>query len=376
MTGFYIHWPFCAAKCPYCDFNVHLRENIDQQKMLDTYIKEMEFVFEKYKTPISSIFFGGGTPSLMQPEIVGKIIDKIQSLWGFKNDIEITLEANPNSSEAQKFRDFKQAGINRVSIGVQSFQNERLKFLGRIHDGEAALSAVKSAAEIFDRFSFDLIYATPGQTLEGWKEELKAALPYAKGHMSLYQLTIEKGTKFYLSEARGDFVMPDNDAGADFYEATQELMEAAGLPAYEVSNYAQADHQSTHNLNYWKYGDYIGIGAGAHGRLTIKNQKYATRAHRAPGIWQSRVETQGHAYEQWERLDAETELQESIMMGLRLREGVILPKTIDRKKIDTLCDENFLQKEGELVRPTRKGLACHNAVVGYLLGGSKAHAAA
>ncbi|MBI1328053.1 MAG: coproporphyrinogen III oxidase [Alphaproteobacteria bacterium] len=377
MTGFYIHWPFCAAKCPYCDFNVHLRENIDQQQMLDTYIKEMEYVFARYKTPVSSVFFGGGTPSLMSPQTVGAIIDKIQALWGFKNDIEITLEANPNSSEAQKFADFKQAGINRVSIGVQSFNNERLKFLGRIHDGDAALKAVSSAAEIFDKFSFDLIYATPKQSLDEWKTELKQALQFAKGHMSLYQLTIEKGTKFYLSEARGDFVMPDEDTGADFYEVTQEIMSASGMPAYEVSNYAaNEDHQSAHNLNYWRYGDYIGIGPGAHGRLTVNGNKIATRVHRAPDIWQQRIAEQGHAYEQWESLNDETQTHEKLMMGLRLVEGMKLPETIARTKIDTLCDEGFLLKDGELVKPTRKGLACHNAVVGYLLGGSNIHAAA
>jgi len=284
LFGVYIHWPFCKSKCPYCDFNSHVSDSVDHNAWAKSYAHEIDHVASMTgQREVTSIFFGGGTPSLMKPQTVEHILNHLCTVWNVSKDIEITLEANPTSIEADKFSDFKAAGINRVSVGVQSLRDSDLKFLGREHSAKEAIGAIKIANDIFERVSFDLIYARPEQTIESWREELTEALEYANGHLSLYQLTIEQGTPFYAMEARGDFRIPEADQAGEFYEVTQEILNAAGLPAYEISNHAAKGQESAHNLTYWRYGDYAGIGPGAHGRLTLDAKKYATRTPTASG---------------------------------------------------------------------------------------------
>jgi putative oxygen-independent coproporphyrinogen III oxidase len=267
--GIYIHWPFCEKKCPYCDFNSHVRDNINHLKWLKAYLNELRYyASETSERVISSVFFGGGTPSLMKPSVIEKILDEIQSLWHCSKDMEVTAEANPSSSETQLFKDFRGAGINRLSIGVQSLNNQSLMFLGRLHNADDARKAIKAATKIFPRISFDLIYALPGQTPITWKKELASAIKIAEGHLSLYQLTIEPGTEFHKKRIKA----ANEDIGAALYELTQEIIDNAGLPAYEISNHAKKGQESRHNLIYWRGGDYLGIGPGAHAR--IANQKY------------------------------------------------------------------------------------------------------
>ena len=327
---------------------------------------------------VETIFFGGGTPSLMKPETVRAILDAIKANWNVSTDCEITLEANPTSSEAEKFKAFREAGINRLSLGIQSLRPDDLKFLGRTHDTEQAKAAIEMASSIFDRFSFDLIYARPKQNIEDWKLELKEALDMAVGHISLYQLTIEKNTPFFIQHARGEFKVPEEELAADFYDATEQVMTAAGFDAYEVSNYARKGQQSRHNLIYWRYGDYAGIGPGAHGRLTLDGQKFATRTHRAPDIWLQRVEAKGHGYHDFEEINPLQRLQEATMMGLRLQEGVPLSrlreeygddplKVIPQQKISKLCDEGLLTFENETIAATHAGRKCLNGVLNFLL---------
>ncbi|MBU0858346.1 MAG: radical SAM family heme chaperone HemW [Alphaproteobacteria bacterium] len=325
MFGIYVHWPFCASKCPYCDFNSHVREKIDEDAWREAYLREMRHYAQL--TPgrmVDSIFFGGGTPSLMSAQTTQAIIDEVVKCWHVKNDIEITLEANPTSVEAEKFKAFRQAGVNRVSLGIQALNDPDLKFLGRQHNAAEAVAAIKIAASTFDRFSFDLIYARPQHTVEAWQAELNEALNYAVGHLSLYQLTIEPGTPFHTQHARGDFTIPNEDEGAALYEVTQSVLSDRGMPAYEVSNHARPGEESRHNLVYWRYGDYVGIGPGAHGRLTLDGVKHATRAHRAPEIWLERVQGGGHGAHPHETVAHNERLTEALMMGLRLQEGVPL----------------------------------------------------
>ena len=375
----YIHWPFCASKCPYCDFNSHVAETIDHAAWAEAYRKEIQFYASK--TPgriVTSIFFGGGTPSLMDPDTVADVVSCVQRAWRVSNDVEITLEANPTSIEADKFRAFKTAGVNRVSIGVQSLVDQDLKFLGRQHDAGQARRALEIAAETFDRYSFDLIYARPEQRVEDWRRELREALPLAKGHLSLYQLTIEKGTPFYTQHARGEFRIPEDDAAGEFYEVTQEVLGAAGLPAYEISNHAAPGQESRHNLAYWQYDDYVGIGPGAHGRLTVHGKKYATRGHRAPEVWMDKVQHDGQGGHPFEEIDAGDRFTEAMMMGLRLREGVDLDRLsrelgadwqarISPKKINQLCDQGFLSADSGSLKPTPAGMQRLNSILGYLL---------
>ncbi len=368
----YIHWPFCKAKCPYCDFNSHVSNTIDHDQWLSAYLKEIDHVAAQTKgRRVMSVFFGGGTPSLMKPSTVEAILNHIQKCWSISNDIEITLEANPTSIEAEKFKDFKAAGINRVSIGVQSLRDDDLKFLGREHSATEAIASVKLANEIFDRVSFDLIYARPEQSIPEWKNELAEALKYTKGHLSLYQLTIEQGTPFYAQHARGDFRIPEADQGGEFYEVTQEALNAAKMPAYEISNHAIAGQESIHNLAYWRYADYAGIGPGAHGRLTIEGKKYATRTHRAPDIYLQKVQSQGHAYHPFEEISSEEQLSEKLMMGLRLKEGIELEgfdiRKLDPKRLNDLMKEGLLEQTETHLRPTLAGMQRLNGVLGYLL---------
>ncbi len=373
--GVYIHWPFCLAKCPYCDFNSHVREGIDHGAWRDAYLQSIDHYAAL--TPgrqVESIYFGGGTPSLMEPKTVEAIIDRIQQKWQVTNDIEITLEANPTSVEAEKFKAFKAAGVNRVSLGVQALNDEDLKFLGREHNVNEALKAIEIARENFDRYSFDLIYARPKQSLKDWQEELERAVIYAGGHLSLYQLTIERGTQFYQDYAQKKFAVPGEELAADFYNLTQDILEAHDLPAYEVSNHAKAGDESRHNLIYWNYGDYVGIGPGAHGRLTIDGQKFATREHRAPEIWLERVVEQGSGVHPFEEVPEEERFLEALMMGLRLRDGVSLSALdeswqdyIDQDHMRQAVIEGWLVHEDDNIRLTREGLLRLNAMVPYLL---------
>lgn len=379
LFGIYIHWPFCKAKCPYCDFNSHVSDSIDHEQWAQTYLKEIEHVAGMTQgREVTSVFFGGGTPSLMQPQTVERILEHINKAWNIGKDVEITLEANPTSIEAQKFSDFKAAGVNRVSVGIQSLRDNDLKFLGREHSASEALEALMIANDNFDRVSFDLIYARPEQTIEAWKEELSEAVNYAKGHLSLYQLTIEQGTPFYTQHARGEFRIPEQDQAGEFYEVTQEILDNAGLPAYEISNHAAAGQESAHNMTYWRYGDYAGIGPGAHGRLTVKGQKFATRTHRAPDIWLEKVGKEGHGYHPFEEINPDNRFTEMMMMGLRIKDGVALAKIeketgkkwqelLSEEKIQKLSDEGLLKLTNTNICATKAGMQRLNGLLSYLL---------
>lgn len=375
----YVHWPFCAKKCPYCDFNSHVRERVDHDAWKNAYLRELAHTRELTGArEIVSVFFGGGTPSLMEPATTAAIIDAIDQLWGIPQGVEITLEANPGSTEADKFRAFKAAGVNRVSVGVQALNDADLKALGRLHDADEARRAVGIAGEVFDRFSFDLIYARQGQTVEAWQAELRDALAMGSSHLSLYQLTIEEGTPFHTLFQRGDIVLPDEDSGATMYEVTQAMCADAGLPAYEVSNHARMGEESRHNLVYWRGGDYAGIGPGAHGRLTINGQRHATRMHRAPEIWLERVAEHGHGAQPFESISTEEFARERLMMGLRLTEGMVqaqfrgltgmnIDSVINAQAKQALIDGGFLQDDGQVVMATAAGRQRLNALLTYLI---------
>lgn len=377
--GIYVHWPFCASKCPYCDFNSHVAQTIDHAAWRDAYKKEISHFAELTKgRTVTSIFFGGGTPSLMEPATAALVIDEIQRGWRISNDCEITLEANPTSVETEKFKAFRTAGINRVSMGVQSFNESDLSFLGRQHDAGQAKAAIETAAKIFDRYSFDLIYARPGQNVSAWEAELKAAIALTRDHLSLYQLTIEKGTPFYMMHERGEFKIPDEELAGDLYEATQDVLEGAGMAAYEISNHAKPGAESRHNMTYWRYTDYVGIGPGAHGRVTIDGVKQATRGHRAPDIWLERVAAQNHGCHDFEALSARDRFTECLMMGLRLKEGIPIARLeeegakpfadlIGNAKIKALQGEGLLEMDGQIIRATKAGMQRLNGVLSYLL---------
>lgn len=377
--GIYVHWPFCASKCPYCDFNSHVADTIDHAAWREAYKREIaHFAGLTKGRMVTSVFFGGGTPSLMEPATAGLIIDEIQRHWRISNDCEITLEANPTSVEIDKFRSFREAGVNRVSIGVQSLIERDLDFLGRKHDAAGAKRAIESAAQVFDRYSFDLIYARPQQTLQEWEAELREALTLCRDHLSLYQLTIEKGTPFYMMHERGEFKIPDEELAGDLYELTQDILEAEGMRAYEVSNHAREGKESNHNLTYWRYTDYVGIGPGAHGRLTLDGHKQATRGHRAPDIWLQKVAEQGRGAHEFESLTPRDRFTECLMMGLRLQEGIPVARLeteggdsftnlIDAKKIEALQGEGLLVFDGKNLQATKAGLQRLNGVLSYLL---------
>jgi oxygen-independent coproporphyrinogen-3 oxidase len=321
----YIHWPFCLSKCPYCDFNSHVRDKIPQTRMVAALRRELAFEAARSgPRTLTSIFFGGGTPSLLDPENVAALIKDATRLFKAAPDIEITLEANPTSIEAGRFAGYAAAGVNRVSIGVQSLNADALKFLGREHSAGQAVAAIELARKIFPRLSFDLIYARPGQTLQNWQAELHTALSLAADHLSLYQLTIEPGTKFATIYARNAFTLPDDDVAAALYDETAVAAAKYGLRQYEISNYAQPGSESRHNLAYWRYQDYAGIGPGAHGRLTLNHTLYATARHRAPEVWADLVEARGTGATVEDVVTPQDRAREALLMGLRLAEGVSL----------------------------------------------------
>lgn len=383
--GLYVHWPFCLAKCPYCDFNSHVRDRIDHAAWRRALRAELSsYAARVPNRGLTSIFFGGGTPSLMAPETVAAVIDDAASLWHMAGDVEITLEANPTSVEAGRFAGFRAAGVNRLSLGVQALNDADLRALGRGHSAAEARAAIDLAAATFPRFSFDLIYARPGQTLPSWERELAEALSLAAGHVSVYQLTLEDGTVFQARHRRGELSVPDDELGADLYALTQDRLAAAGLPAYEISNHARAGEACRHNLVYWRGGDYVGIGPGAHGRLTLPAETgsvtWATRNHRAPEVWLQRVEQAGQGGHPPERLGQPDRLVELLMMGLRLTEGISRPRfraqmgadvtaLLPSKALALLCSGGLLVLEPQRLRATPAGLLRLNAVLARLLPG-------
>ncbi len=367
--GLYVHWPFCQAKCPYCDFNSHVAARIDESRWKSAYLCEIRRIAsETDGRVLNTVFFGGGTPSLMSPDLVASILEAVRAAWPMANDVEITLEANPTSVEAGRFRGFAEAGVNRLSMGVQALRDDDLRRLGRLHSAAEARAAFDIARAQFDRVSFDLIYARQDQSLQDWRAELSEALSMAVDHLSLYQLTIEDGTAFGDRFRRGRLRgLPDEDLGADMYELTQELCEAAGMPAYETSNHARPGSESRHNLIYWRSGDYAGIGPGAHGRLTFDDNRYATEALRAPGAWLEAVERRGSGELPRESVPAEEQLEEFALMGLRLREGVDLaPLQSDQRLINNingLLASGLLELHGERLRASPTGRPLLNAVL-------------
>ena len=371
----YIHWPFCLAKCPYCDFNSHVRDGVEVELWRDSLLADMrhEAVLAGGET-LTSIFFGGGTPSLMPPALVEALLREAEDLWGFVPDIEITLEANPSSVEAANFAALASAGINRTSLGLQSLEDEALQFLGRLHDAKEGLAALEVAQRHFSRVSFDLIYALPGLSAAGWQDQLARALALGTGHLSLYQLTIEEGTRFASMVRRGEFTPLDDDEAADLFDLTRRMTADAGLPAYEISNHARAGEESRHNLTYWRYQDYTGIGPGAHGR----RGGMATRRHRKPENWLAAVERNGHGLQEERVLGRNEQASEALLMGLRLREGVDLTDLSARLGVDrsALLDKDkalHLQSLGLLevadtrVTVTEAGMPLLDALLGELV---------
>ena len=321
--GVYVHWPFCKSKCPYCDFNSHVRDGIEQTRWRKALLTELEHAARE--TPdrrVETMFFGGGTPSLMAPETTAALIARTRELWDAAPDMEITLEANPTSVEADRFAALAEAGVNRVSLGVQALEGKALKFLGREHSLDEALGALDVARHHFARHSFDLIYARPGQSPDSWADELERALALAGEHLSLYQLTIERGTRFFTEHARGTFVLPEEEDAAAMFEHTQARLAAAGLPAYEISNHARPGAACRHNLIYWRYQDYVGIGPGAHGRFALGTAKKATRRTSGPEAWLEAVERDGHGTAEASLIEGRDLVDEALMMGLRLADGI------------------------------------------------------
>jgi len=382
--GIYVHWPFCRAKCPYCDFNSHVRETVDHARWRRALLAELDhYAVETNGQPVTSIFFGGGTPSLMAPETVAAVIERIADRWPLADDLEITLEANPTSVEAAGFAAFRAAGITRVSLGVQALDDAALSFLGRQHSAHEALAAVDVARRHFSRWSFDMIYARPEQTVAAWMAELTRALAEGPAHLSLYQLTIEEGTVFHGAWRRGELATPGENRAADLFEATQEVLSTAGRPAYEISNHARPGEECRHNLTYWRYGDYVGVGPGAHGRLSLRGdtgtpRKVATRQHRAPEAWLAAVESSGHASREHRDIEAPERLTEMVMMGLRLRAGIeraafrreldaepeeVLPATALRH----LIEGGFLELDAKALRATDTGRQRLDALLARLL---------
>jgi putative oxygen-independent coproporphyrinogen III oxidase len=374
--GVYVHWPFCLSKCPYCDFNSHVRHAaIDEARYVRAFTAEIAATAARVPgRTVSTIFFGGGTPSLMQPGTVGAILEAIAKHWSIAPDVEVTLEANPTSVEATRFRGYRMAGINRVSLGVQALNDAELKTLGRLHTAQEALDAVAIARKVFERYSFDLIYARPGQTPQAWTSELKRAIAEAAEHLSLYQLTIEQDTPFAALHAAGKLVTPDEDLARALYDTTQEVCSAAGLPAYEISNHARPGAECRHNLVYWRGHEYAGIGPGAHGRLDIAGERRATATERRPEAWLMRVEALGHGVVTDETLSHVEIADEFLMMGLRLAEGIdparyeqIAGRPIDERRVAILREEGAVEltPEGRL-RVTQSGFPVLDAVVADL----------
>ncbi|MEI4471894.1 radical SAM family heme chaperone HemW [Frigidibacter sp. MR17.24] len=371
--GLYLHWPFCASKCPYCDFNSHVSAQIDQQRWKRAYLSEIERLGrETGPRVLDTVFFGGGTPSLMDPELVAAIIDKIRATWPMRNDVEITLEANPGSIEAGRFRGYRDAGVNRVSMGLQALNDADLKRLGRLHSVAEARAAFDIARSTFDRVSFDMIYARQDQTPEAWSRELREAIAMAVDHLSLYQLTIEDGTAFGARHAAGGLRgLPDEDNAADMYHLTQDICDAAGMPAYEISNHARDGAESRHNRIYWSAGDWGGIGPGAHGRLTLGGTRTATETETAPLKWLLAAE-RGSGETLREPVALSDQGAEYLMMGLRLTEGLSLARlgqmtTLDAAKVKGLTELDMIEIDGDRLRATRGGRAVLNAVIRELM---------
>ena len=374
--GLYLHWPFCAAKCPYCDFNSHVADKIDQNRWNRAYLSEIRRLgTETGDRVLSSVFFGGGTPSLMDPDLVHAILDEVRATWRLANDIEITLEANPTSIEAGRFRGYAEAGVNRVSMGMQALNDTDLRRLGRMHSAAEGRKAFDIARNQFDRVSFDLIYARQDQDEAAWEAELREALSMAVDHFSLYQLTIEDGTVFGARHAAGKLKgLPDDDSSADIYLKTQEICDAAGLPAYEISNHAHPGSESRHNLIYWRYGDYAGIGPGAHGRLTLNGQRQATEAPKSPNAWLEMVETTRNGESPREALSREEQAIEFLLFGLRLSEGISAERyealsgvPLPRAKLDELCDLGLIQVEQGRIASTAAGRPVLNGILRELI---------
>jgi oxygen-independent coproporphyrinogen-3 oxidase len=372
----YVHWPFCLSKCPYCDFNSHVRQGgVDEARFVRAY--QAEIAATAARVPgrtVSSIFFGGGTPSLMQPSSVQAILDSIGKHWTIAPDIEVTLEANPTSVEATRFRGYRSAGINRVSLGVQSLEDAALKELGRLHTAQEALDAVAIARSIFNRYSFDLIYARPQQTADAWAAELKRAIAEAAEHLSLYQLTIEPDTPFFGLHKAGKLKIPDDDVARDLYDVTQTICNDAGLPAYEISNHARSGAECRHNLVYWRGHDYAGVGPGAHGRLTIDGRRLATETEKRPEAWLMRVEENGTGLTVTEKLTPGETADEYLLMGLRLAEGIDLERysalsgrTLDARRVAILREEGAVETTADgRLRVTQSGFPLLDAVVADL----------
>ncbi len=373
--GIYVHWPICAAKCPYCDFNSHVRESFNETRWSASIAKELAAVAALQgdaRPEVASVFFGGGTPSLMSGRSVASVLDSIAGLWGIAPDAEITLEANPNSVEQERFKDYRAAGINRVSVGVQALNDAALKALGRLHGAEEAKEAVRLAQRIFGRVNFDLIYARPDQTEKEWIAELKQGLAFGTEHLSVYQLTIEPGTAFATLARQGRLPTPGEDEAASFYEMTQEILDEAGLPAYEISNHARAGAESRHNLLYWRYGDYAGVGPGAHGRLTIGGERFASVAQRLPETWLSHVEAKGSSLS-LSPVPPEDAAREHLLMNLRLAEGIDLEAYAARwgavlspSRIAELEEAGLVTATRNRLAATKRGRLVLNAIIARL----------
>ena len=376
--GIYVHWPFCAAKCPYCDFNSHVRAKpVDESRYVEAFRTELAHraALTRGRT-VGSVFFGGGTPSLMKPETVAAILEAIGKNWAVAPGAEVTLEANPPSVEAGRFRGYKAAGVNRVSLGVQAMNDPDLKALGRLHSAAEAMAAVETAASIFSRASFDLIYARPGQSVAAWRAELAGALARAPEHLSLYQLTIEPDTMFERLRDAGKLKVPDNDAARDLWDVTQELTQAHGMPAYEVSNHARKGAESRHNLTYWRYGEYAGVGPGAHGRILTPKARRAQATEKHPEMWLTIVETDGHGLVEDDALTAEEQGDEFLLMGLRLREGIeprrfeaVAGRALSGTRISSLVADGMVEMTPDgRIRVTSEGFPVLDSVVADLAG--------
>jgi putative oxygen-independent coproporphyrinogen III oxidase len=371
--GIYVHWPFCKAKCPYCDFNSHVRhEPVDAMSFARALARELAWFGGRTQgREVASIFFGGGTPSLMPPQAVGHVLDAISRLWSVSPDAEVTLEANPTSVEAKNFSGYRSAGVNRVSVGVQALDAADLQALGRQHSVEEALTAFRLAAKIFPRVSFDLIYARPGQTPEQWRAELTRALAEQQGHMSLYQLTIEEGTRYADLHAAGKLKVPDEEIAADLYDLTQELTAKAGLNAYEVSNHARPGHESRHNLIYWRYGDYAGVGPGAHSRIGRGAERLGLSTERHPETWRARVLAEGHGMIEETRIGLADQAAEYLLMGLRIADGIDLARYRDLSgrmpgHLSELTEMGLVSLRGDRLVATEAGRRVLNAVISQL----------
>jgi putative oxygen-independent coproporphyrinogen III oxidase len=376
--GLYLHWPFCQSKCPYCDFNSHVAASVDQAKWLTAFQVEIDRIGALTDGRVlNSVFFGGGTPSLMEADLVEGILDRARATWTLANDIEITLEANPGSVEAGRFQAYARAGVNRVSLGIQSLDPEDLRRLGRMHSVDEARTAIRVAQDTFDRVSIDLIYARQDQTLAAWREELSKALDFGTSHLSLYQLTIEDGTVFGQMHAKNLLRgLPGEDLAVDMFDLTQEITAKAGMPAYEVSNHARPGDESRHNLIYWRMGDYAGIGPGAHGRLTLKQGRFATEAERMPTSWLEQTLGRAGGAERTTLLSAEGRADEYLMFALRLREGASLDRfaslagtPLSDLALGEVVDLGLVTRDGDVIRTTDTGVLVLNGVLRALLAG-------